>query len=102
MMSNLPKAIKIKDLPIGFYTCLHVHPISTMYGSSNILNLEDKKTGEFIDVFANNSLNGYISNHPGEQFTFICDGNKTFMKDGKEINYTKISTYTRVAPDYSI
>ena len=93
---SLPQAIKIRDLPSGFYTCLQAHPIKTKYGSSNILNLEDKKSGEFISVFANGMLNGYVDKHPDEIFTFLCDGQHSFSKDGKNIEYTKIQHFTRV------
>ena len=99
----LPNAIKINDLPIGYYTCLHAHPITTKYGSSNILNLQDKKTGSYISVFANGMLNGYIKGHHDEQFTFLCEGSKSFIKDNKQIIYTKICHFTRVQePDITI
>ena len=92
----LPQAININDLPIGFYLCLQTHSITTKYGTSNILNLEDKKTGEFISVFGNGMLNGYISTHPEEQFTFLCHGVSSFIKDNKQITYTKICNFARV------
>ena len=94
-----PQAIKIRDLPSGFYHCLRAHQINTKYGSSNILNIEDKKSGEFISVFANGMLNGYIAKHPDEQFTFLCDGLHQFIKDGKHIDYVKVGTFSRVQPN---
>ena len=94
--TSLPQAIQIRDLPCGFYTCLQAHAITTKYGGGNILNLEDKKSGEFISVFANGMLNGYIEKHPDEQFTFLCHGVSSFVKDNKQITYNKICNFTRV------
>ena len=93
------QAIKIRDLPCGFYHCLQTHRITTKYGSSNILNLEDKKSGEFISAFGNGMLNGYVDKHPDEQFTFLCEGHHQFMKDGKHIDYVKVGTFSRVQPN---
>ena len=82
---------------------MQAHPITTKYGRSNILNLEDKKTGEFISVFGNGMLNGYIDSHAGEQFTFLCEGQNSFIKDNKRIDYTKIAHFARVQkPDITI
>ena len=94
--TSLPEAIKISDLPCGFYTCLQAHHITTKYGHSNILNIEDKQSGEFISVFGNGMLNGYVDKHPDEIFTFVCEGQHSFSKDGKHIEYTKIRNFTRV------
>ena len=57
---------------------------------------QNKKTGEFISVFGNGMLNGYIDSHAGEQFTFLCEGQNSFIKDGKHIDYTKICNFTRI------
>ena len=83
-------AIKIRSLPIGFYNCLAAHEISSIYGLSHILNLQNT-SGEKIDVFANNNLNKYISQNPGQQFSFRCEGQKTFMSDEKSVTYVKMS-----------
>ena len=80
----LPQAIKINALPIGFYLCLQTHAITTKYGDSHILNLQDKTTGEFLSVFSNGMLNGYIETHYDQQFTFLCQGRHSFSKDGKK------------------
>jgi len=84
-------AIKISSLPIGFYNCLAAHEISSIYGLSHILNLQNTND-EKIDVFANNNLNTYISQNPGQQFSFRCEGQKTFIPGGeKSVTYVKIS-----------
>ena len=84
-------AIKISSLPIGFYNCVATHEISSIYGLSHILNLQNT-SGEKIDVFANNNLNKYISQNPGQQFSFRCEGQKTFLSGGeKSVTFVKIS-----------
>ena len=84
-------AIKIGLMPSGFYNCLAAHEISSIYGLSHILNLQNT-SGEKIDVFANNILNKCISQNPGEQFSFHCEGQKAFLSGGENsVTYVKIS-----------
>ena len=87
-------AIKISSLPIGFYACLATHEISTKYGPTNILSLQNKRSGDYVDVFANNNLNTYIKKNPGQMFSFFCQGPKSFSADGRVIEYVKISDFS--------
>ena len=50
------EAIKIKHLNTGSYQCMSTRPISTVYGTSHVLNLRGTYTDEEASVFANSSL----------------------------------------------